>query len=232
MHFPHVRRNRRASLGLLTVFLAAGCVPDRSDADTPESAESAACSEKVKRARQTGGDSLFADARGLAQSCPDAMAVALAALWGEQIVTPEQAGHLRAVSALVRDERLVTAIEAVVREPARLIETRMEALSTLSYYLQAGRWVEFTFLKDDPDSASLRMLMGVMDNPVRGEGSHPIPGAYMVQFRQMLETLRQSDSSSAVRSAARRFLLFLDYSRQQQQQQQNLPPSPATPPGS
>ena len=67
--------------------------------------------------------------------------------------------------------------------------------------------------------------MGMMDNPVRGEGSHPIPGAYMVQFRQMLETLRQSDSSSAVRSAARRFLLFLDYSRQP-------PPSPAPPPGS
>lgn len=228
MHFPHVWRSMRASLGLLAVLLAAGCVPDRSDAGAPESAELAACSERVKRARQTGGDSLFADAGGLVQSCPDAMAVALAALWAEQIVTPDQARHLRAVSALVRDERLVTAIEAVVRDPARLIETRVEALSTLSYYLQAGRWVEFTFLKDDPDSASLRMFMGVMENPVRGEGSHPIPGAYMVQFRQMLETLRQSDSSSAVRSAARRFLLFLDYSRQQQQQ----PLSPPPPPGS
>lgn len=228
MHLPHVRRSIRASLGFLTVFLAAGCLPDRSDAGARESAESAACSEKVKHARQIGGDSLFADAAGLVQICPDAMAVALAALWAEQIVTPDQARRLRPVSALVRDERLVTAIEAVVRDPARLIETRVEALSTLSYYLPAGGWVEFIFLKDDPDSASLRMFMGVMENPVRGEGNHPIPGAYMVQFRQVLETLRQSDTSSAVRNAARRLLLFLDYSRQQQQQP--LPPPP--PPGS
>lgn len=218
----------RVWLGLLTLFLVAGCVPDRSEAGTPERADSAACTERVKRARQSGGDSRFAGAGGLVQSCPDAMAVALAALWAEPVVTPVQAGRLRAVSALVRDERLVTAIEAVVRDPARRIETRMEALRTLSYYLEAGRWVEYTFLKDDPDSASLRMFMGVMDNPAR-ERSHLIPGAYVVQFRQMLETLRQSDSSSVVRSAARRFLLFLDYSRQQQQKQ---PPSPAPPPGS
>jgi hypothetical protein len=116
-----------------------------------------------------------------------------------------------------------------VCDPARPIETRVEGLITLSNYLQSGRWVECTFLNDPPDSTSLRMFIGVMVNPVRGGGSHPIPGAYMVQFRQMLETLRQNDSSSAVRSAARRLLLFLDYSRQQEQQLPSPPPPP--PPG-
>lgn len=214
----------RVSLGLLTVFLATGCASGGSDSGSPESAEMAACSESVKRARQTLLDSLFADARGLVQSCPNTMAVALAALWAEQVVTPEQARRLSAVSALVRDQRLVAAIEAVVRDPARFVATRVEAISTLSYYLQAGRWVEFTFLKDDPDSASLRMFMGTIENPVQGAGSQPIPGAYMVQFRRMLETLRQGDSSSVVRTAARRLLLFLDYSRQQQKQPPPPPP--------
>jgi|KBSSwiStaDraftv2_1062776.scaffolds.fasta_scaffold33477_2 hypothetical protein len=217
----------RISTGLLTMLLAAGC-----KAGTPANAESADCTQNVERAHRTGGDSLFTDARGLVQSCPDAMALALAGLWAAPVVSPEQAHHLRAVSALVRDERLVAAIQAVVSDPARPIETRVEGLSTLSYYLQAGRWVEFTFLKTPPDSASLRMFMGMMDKPLGGDGTHPIPPEYAVRFRQMLETLRQSDSSSAMRSAARRFLLFLDYSRQQleQQRQQKQPPATTPPP--
>lgn len=221
----------RVSIGVLTILLASSCASDRSDA--PPGTESADCASNVARARQTGGDSLFADARGLAQTCPDAMATTLAALWAEPVVTPEQSRLLRAVSARIRDERVVSAIEAVVRDPARPIETRTEGLSALSYYLQAGRWVEFTFLKDQPDSASLRMFMGVMDTLIRGNESHPIPAGYPVQFRQMLETLSQSDSSSAIRSAARRFITFLDYSRQQlelERQQKQPPGTPAPPP--
>lgn len=214
----------RVSLGFLSILLAAGCSPDRSD----ESAETSECARTVARARQTGADSLFSDARGLVQSCPDAMAVALAALWAEPAVTPLQAHSLRAVSAAVHDERLVSAIEAVVVNSGRPIETRLEGLTTLSYYLQPGRWVEFTFAKNQLDSASLRVLVGMMDNPIRGEGSQPIAPAFPVRFRQMLETLRQNDSSSVVRSAARRFLVMLDAADLQQQQ----PPKSPAPPGS
>jgi hypothetical protein len=214
----------RVSLGFLSILLAAGCSPDRS----AESAETSECARTVARARQAGADSLFSDARGLVQSCPDAMAVALAALWAEPAVTPLQAHRLRAVSAAVHDERLVSAIEAVVVNPGRPIETRLEGLTTLSYYLQPGRWVEFTFAKNQLDSASLRVLVGMMDNPIRGDGSQPIPPAFPVRFRQMLETLRQNDSSSVVRSAARRFLVMLDAADLQQQQ----PPKTPAPPGS
>lgn len=214
----------RTSIGLLTILLAMGCKPG-----TPANAESSECTRSVERARRSGGDSLFADARGLIQRCPDAMGLALAGLWAAPVVTPEQARQLRAVSALVRDERLVAAVEAVVRDPSRPIETRVEGLSTLSYYLQAGRWVEFTFLKDPPDSASLRMFMGMMDKPLGGDGTHAIAPEYAVRFRQMLETLRQSDTSAAMRSAARRFLLFLDYSKQQLEEQRTKKQPPAPP---
>ena len=226
MYSLRIRGPMRTSTGLLTILLAMGCKPG-----TPANAESSECTQSVERARRSGGDSLFADARGLIQSCPDAMALALAGLWAAPVVTPVQARQLRAVSALVRDERLVAAIEAVVRDPSRPIETRVEGLSTLSYYLQSGRWVEFTFLKDPPDSASLRMFMGMMDTPLEGDGSQAIAPEYAARFRRMLETLRQSDTSGAIRSAARRFLLFLDYSRQQleQQRQQKSPPSPPGP---
>lgn len=214
----------RVSLGFLSILLAAGCSPDRS----AESAETSECARTVARARQAVADSLFADARGLVQSCPDAMAVTLAALWAEPAVTPLQAHRLRAVSAAVQDERLVSAIEAVVVNPGRPVETRLEGLTTLSYYLQPGRWVEFTFVKNQLDSASLRVLVGMMDAPIRGDGNQPISSAFPVRFRQMLETLRQNDSSSVVRSAARRFLVMLEAADLQQQQ----PPKTPAPPGS
>lgn len=218
----------RVPMGLLTILLAAGCSPAPSDA--PPNTESADCASDIARARQSG-DSVFADARGLARNCPDAMATELVALWSAAVVPPERATKLRTVSVLVRDERLVGALNALVRDPARPIETRLEGLSTLSSYLQAGRWVEFTFLKEPPDSASLRMFVGVMPDPVDGEGSRPIPADFPVQFRQMLEALRDSDSSSAIRSASRRFIVFLDYSKQQLEQQQKQPPATPKPPG-
>jgi hypothetical protein len=216
----------RVTLGLLTLLVAAGCGPNRSAAaGTGEPAE---CVKTVRLARQIGGDSIFADARGLVERCPDAMALALAAIWAEPVVTPERSRQLRAVSAVLQDERLVAAIEAVVRNPAQPIETRLEGLSTRSYYLQTGRWVEFILLKDRPDSASLRMFIGISENPVRGEGSHAIPPANLLQFRQMLEMLHQSDTSSAIRSAARRLLPFVDAAMERQAH----PPVPPAPPGS
>jgi len=232
MDFPNIRSIMRVSTGLLTILLAAGCGPNRSA--PAGSAESEECVRNVGRARQIGGDSIFADARGLVERCPDALAIALAAIWAEPVVTPERSRQLRAVSAVLHDERLVSAIEAVVRNPAQPIETRLEGLSTLSYYLQAGRWVEFILLKDQPDSASLRMFIGISENPIRGEGSHAIPPANLIQFRQMLETLRQGDASSAVRSAARRLLPFVDaalHPPEPPQQQKQQPATPA-PPGS
>jgi hypothetical protein len=157
------------------------------------------------------------------------MAVALTALWSAPEVSPARARTLRAVSALVRDQRLLTAVESVVRDQARPIETRLEALSTLSYHLEAGRWIEFTFLQSLPDSASLRMFVGAMELSISGEGSQPVPAGYPVVFRQLLEALRDTDSSAAMRSAARRFLVFLDYSRQQLEQQKQNPPAPPPP---
>jgi hypothetical protein len=179
-----------------------------------------------------GADSLFSDARGLAQRCPDALAAELTALWSAPVISPDRATVLRSASVMVRDERLVSALEAVVRDPARSIETRAGALSTLSSYLDAGRWVEFTFLKDPPDSASLRMFVGSMPDPVHGEGTRPIPAGFPLQFRQLLESLRDSDSSSAIRSAARRFIVFLEYSKKQQEPQPKQPPAAPSPPGS
>ena len=74
------------------------------------------------------------------------------------------------------------------------------------------------------------MFVGSMEQTISGQGSHPVSPGYPVAFRQLLESLRDTDSSSAIRSAARRFILFLDYSRQQlEQQKQNPPASP--PPG-
>lgn len=218
------RRTLRAGSGLLALLAAAACLPDRSAAGAPQQAESAECARQVERSRRMRTDSLFEDARGLVDSCPDAMASTLAALWTEPTLSPERARHLRAVSSLMRDERLASAVETVVRDQARPIESRVEGLSTLSFYLQAGRWVEFTFLKDPPDSASLRMFMGVMEHPMLKEGNRPIPAGYGERFRTMLEDLRRSDSSAAVRSAAGRFLVFLDFVRQQQS-----PPAPAPP---
>jgi hypothetical protein len=234
MDFSNIRSIMRVSIGLLTIPLAAGCLPDRSAAGAAGSAESAQCARDVGRARQVGGDSIFADARGLVQSCPDALAIALAALWADPIVTPERSHQLRAVSAVLRDERLVAAIEAAVRNPAHPIETRLEGLSTLSYYLEAGRWVEFVLLKNQPDSASLRMFIGISENPIRGEGSHAIPPANLVQFRQILETLSQRDTSSAIRSASRRLLPFVDAALHppEPSQPQKQPPATPAPPGS
>jgi hypothetical protein len=214
----------RVSLGFLSILLAAGCSPARSAGG----AETSECEKAVARAHQAGADSVFSDATGLVQRCPDAMAVALAALWAAPRVTPWQAHHLRAVSAVVEDERLASAIEAVVADPGRPVETRLEGLTTLSYYLEPGRWVEFTFVKNQLDSASLRILAGSTDSPMRGDGSQPISPAFPVRFRQMLETLRQDDSSSVVRTAARRFLVILDAVDLQRQQ----PPKTPAPPGS
>lgn len=218
----------RPATALLAIFLGAGCLPGKSDAP-PDSSEPANCAARVERARSDGTDSLFTGAGELVQSCPDAMAVALAALWSDPQVSPARARTLRAVSALVRDERLLSAVESAARDQARPVETRVEALSTLSYHLEAGRWIEFTFLEDAPDSASLRMFVGSMEQTISGEGSHPVPAGYPVVFRQLLESLRDTDSSSAMRSAARRFILFLDYSRQQLEQQKQNPSAP--PPG-
>jgi hypothetical protein len=50
-----------------------------------------------------------------------------------------------------------------------------------------------------------------------------------VAFRQLLESLRDTDTSATMRSAARRFILFLDYSRQQLEQQKQNPPAPPPP---
>ena len=218
----------RPATALLAILLGAGCLPAQSDA-APDSMEAADCAARVERARGDGSDSLFTRAGELVQACPDAMAVALAALWSEPQVSPSQARSLRSVSALVRDERLIAALESAVLDQRRPVETRVEALSTLSYHLQAGRWIEFTFLQGAPDSASLRMFVGAMERTISGEGSQPVPAGYPSAFRQLLESLRDTDSSSAIRSAARRFILFLDYSRQQLEQQKQTPTAPPPP---
>ena len=218
----------RPATVLLAVLFGAGCLPGQSDA-APDSSEAADCAGRVERARSDGTDSLFTGAGDLVQSCPDALAVALAALWSDPQVSPARARTIRAVSALVRDERLISAMESAARDQARPVETRVEALSTLSYHLEAGRWIEFTFLQDAPDSASLRMFVGSMEQTISGQGSHPVSPGYPVAFRQLLESLRDTDSSSAIRSAARRFILFLDYSRQQLEQQKQNPPAPPPP---
>jgi hypothetical protein len=228
MDFPHLWSIMRPATGLLVILLGAGCLPEGSD-PPPESSEAADCASRVERARSEGTDSLFTGAGELVQSCPDAMAVALTALWSQPEVSPARARTLRAVSALVRDQRLISAVESVVRDQGRPIETRIEALSTLSYHLEAGRWIEFTFLQSTPDSASLRMFVGSMPQTFSGEGSQPVATDYPVAFRQLLETLRDTDSSAAVRSAARRLLLFMDYSRQQLEQQKQPPPAPPPP---
>jgi hypothetical protein len=228
MDFPHLRSIMRPATALLVILLGAGCLPEGSDAP-PESAEAADCANRVEAARSEGTDSLFTGAGELVQSCPDAMAVALAALWSQPEVSPARARTLRAVSALVRDQRLISAVESVVRGQSRPIETRVEALSTLSYHLEAGRWIEFTFLESTPDSASLRMFVGSMPQNISGEGSQPVAADYPLAFRQLLETLRDTDSSAPMRSAARRLLLFMDYSRQQLEQQKLNPPAPPPP---
>jgi hypothetical protein len=227
MDFPHPRILMRPATALLAILLGTGCSPEQPD--SAPGSEAADCAGRVQRARSDGTDSLFTGAGELIQSCPDAMAVALAALWAEPQVSPDRARMLRSVSALVRDERLIAALESAVRDPGRPVETRVEALSTLSYHLEAGRWIEFTFLQGAPDSASLRMFVGAMEQTISGEGSHPVPAGYPAVFRQLLESLRDTDSSSAMRSAARRFLLFLDYSRQQLEQQKQNPPAPPPP---
>lgn len=218
----------RPATALLAILLGAGCLPEQSDA-APDSMEAADCAARVERARGDGSDSLFTGAGELVQACPDAMAVALAALWTEPEVSPARARTLRSVSALVRDQRLIAALESAVRDQGRPVETRVEALSSLSYHLQAGRWIEFTFLQGAPDSASLRMFVGAMERTISGEGSQPVPPGYPAAFRQLLESLRDTDSSSAIRSAARRLILFLDYSRQQLEQQKQTPTAPPPP---
>lgn len=197
---------RAALLALLTL---AAC--GEQSADAAQQGEPADCPAQVDRARRRRTDSLFEDARGLVGNCPTAMADALAAMWSVPGIHPEMARHLRAVSAILRDERLTGAIEMAVRDSARAIETRVEGLSTLSFYLRSGRWIEFTFLKDPPDSASLRMFAGSMEHPQQTESSRPIPAGYEATLRPLLGTLAGSDSSGAIRSAARRMLLFLDY---------------------
>lgn len=218
----------RPATALLAILLGVGCLPEQSDA-APDSMEAADCPARVERARGDGSDSLFTGAGELVQACPDAMAVALAALWSEPQVSPARARTLRSVSALVRDQRLIAALESAVRDQGRPVETRVEALSSLSYHLQAGRWIEFTFLQGAPDSASLRMFVGAMERTISGEGSQPVPAGYPAVFRQLLESLRDTDSSSAIRSAARRLILFLDYSRQQLEQQKQTPTAPPPP---
>ena len=219
----------RPATALLVILLGAGCLPDGSDS-TPEASEAADCASRVAAARSEGTDSLFTGAGGLVQSCPDAMAVALAALWSQPEVSPARARTLRAVSALVRDQRLISAVESVVRDQSRPIETRVEALSTLSYHLQAGRWIEFTFLQSTPDSASLRMFVGSMERTISGEGSRPVSARFPVAFGELLGSLRDTDSSATMRSAARRLLNILEYSRQQLEQQKQTP-APPPPPG-
>jgi hypothetical protein len=188
----------------------AGC---RSAAEAQGSRQSD-CGRQVDRAQLARIDSLFDNARGLVDACPDVMATTLAALWREPGVQPVRAIHLRAVSTLLRDQRLAEAIESVVRDPSLPIETRIEGLSPLSYYLRPGRWVEFTFLKEPPDSASLRMFLGEMENSLIRDGGQPIAAGYEDRLRATLEAL-QSDSSGAIRNGARRFLLLLDHFRQQ-----------------
>ena len=218
----------RPATALLVILLGTGCLPEGSDA-SPESSEAADCADRVETARSEGTDSVFTGAGALVQSCPDAMAVALAALWAAPEISPARARTLRAVSALVGDQRLLSAVESVVRDPGHPVETRLEALSTLSYHLQAGRWIEFTFLQGTPDSASLRMFVGTMSRNISGVGSQPIPAGYPVVFQQLLEALRDTDSSAAMRSAGRRLLLFMDYSRKQLEQQKQNPPAPPPP---
>jgi hypothetical protein len=230
MIFSHRRSVMRPTTALLAILFGTGCAAEQSDA-APDSSEGRDCADRVERARSEGSDSLFTGAGELVQSCPDAMAVALAALWSEPQVSPARARTLRAVSGLVRDARLLSAVESAVRDQSRPVETRVEALSTLSYHLQAGRWIEFTFLQGAPDSASLRMFVGSMELTISGAGSQPVPADYPVAFRGLLESLRDTDSSSAMRSAARRFLVFMDYSRQQLEKERQNPPPPAPPPG-
>ena len=208
---------RRPAYPLLAAVLLIAC---RGGGDASASAQSD-CTQRVSRAQQARSDSLFVDARGHLASCPDAMAEALAARWQDTRNRPDYVHQLRAISSAVHDQRLATAVEAVARDPAFSDEVRVEALSTLSYYLRPGRWLEFTFLKDPPDSASLRMLAGDVDAAESWTGSRPLAAGYGDALKALLDTLRQRDTSAVVRHAARRFLQVFEPLRQ--------PPAPAPP---
>ena len=155
-------------------------------------------------------DSLFVDPRGLLGACPDAMVEALVARWGEARSRPDYVHQLRGISSAVRDDRLARAIDAVARDPAVPVGARAEALSTLSYYLTRGRWIEFTFLKDPPDSASLRMFGGDLEDVEVWNGPRPVSAGYADSLKAMLGLIRGTDSSAAMRHAARRFLDVFD----------------------
>jgi len=195
------------SIALLAI---AGCAGDRAPAASPGAQEAGDCVPRVREARRAATDSLFVNALSLVESCPEALTEALVELWKSPSIPPTAAHHLRGISALVHDRRLVAAVETVARDPGRPIETRTEALSTLSYYLQPGHWVEFAFMSDHPDSASLRIFTGQMEGLVVKVGRDTIPAAFSTDFRQLLGTLRDTDTAAAIRSAARRFLQILD----------------------
>lgn len=176
----------------------------------PAGAAQTDCAQRIARAAQARVDSLFVSPRGLLEDCPDAMVEALVVRWGQASTRPDYVHQLRGISSAIRDARLTRAIDEVARDPAVRVEARAEALSTLSYYLRRGRWLEFTFLKDPPDSASLRMFGGNLDDAEMWEGSRPIPAGYADALRATLGTIRETDSSAALRHAARRFLAVFD----------------------
>ena len=200
----------KLTLWSLALLALAGCAGDRAPAASPGAQEAGDCVPRVREARRAATDSLFVNALSLVESCPEAMTEALVSLWKSPSISPTAAHHLRGVSALLHDARLVAAIETVARDAGSPVETRTEALSTLSYYLQPGHWVEFAFIKNQPDSASLRILLGSMEGIVVKRGLDTIPATFPSEFRQLLGTLRDTDTASAIRSAARRFLMILD----------------------
>lgn len=214
------RNDLRTGLLLLALVLLPSC---RGGGEASGMAQSD-CTQRVARAQQARMDSLFVNARGLLDGCPDAMAEALAARWRETRARPDYAHQLRAISSAVRDERLAQAIEEIALDPSGRVGVRVEALSTLSYYLVRGRWLEFTFLKDPPDSASLRMFGGNVDDAEVWNGSRAIAAGYGDALKATLDSIQRTDSSAAVRHAARRFWQVFDQLR--------APPPPPVPPGS
>lgn len=195
---------------LVALLGVAGCAGDHAPKASPGAQEAGDCVPRVRESRRAATDSLFVNALDLVETCPDAMSLALVELWKSTDIPPNAAHHLRGVSALLHDARLVAAVETVARDASRPTETRTEAISTLSYYLEPGKWVEFVFLRDHPDSASLRVFTGSMEGMVIKTGADSIPATFPGEFRQLLTTLRDSDTAAAIRTAARRFLLILD----------------------
>ncbi|HEX7024867.1 MAG TPA: hypothetical protein VF187_08625 [Gemmatimonadales bacterium] len=200
----------RTPLLLLLLVAGAACGGERPASGAANAREASDCDDRVRRSRRDATDSLFVDARDLVARCPDAMTAALVSLWHSPEIPPNGAHHLRGVSAVIRDARLASAIQAVVRDPARPVVTRIEALSTLSYYVEDGKWVEFVFIGDRPDSASLRFFAGSTEAPIVVRGAEPLPSDYEAGLHSLLESLRDTDTASAIRGAARRYILLLD----------------------